>query len=146
MRRGLPAWILGAPASKRRNIGRRRNGGAAQGNVEAAKNRDYVAVKMTPAQIAKVQKLTREWKPKTGRKPTGPSRSAWGALPDTNGPLCDGAAGQGGWVETCTTELYAIACASDQRGRSSCKTDCGNQDTKRRTRSRDCPVPCRPMT
>ena len=31
---------------------------------DAAKNRDRVATKMTPAQIAEAQKLAREWKPK----------------------------------------------------------------------------------
>ena len=31
---------------------------------KAAKNRDIVAAKMTPAQIAEAQKLAREWKPK----------------------------------------------------------------------------------
>jgi len=30
----------------------------------AAKSRDFVASKMTPAQIAAAQKLAREWKPK----------------------------------------------------------------------------------
>ncbi len=30
----------------------------------AVKNRDIVAKKMTPAQIAEAQKLAREWKPK----------------------------------------------------------------------------------
>jgi TPR repeat protein len=30
----------------------------------AVKSRDIVAAKMTPAQIAKAQKLAREWKPK----------------------------------------------------------------------------------
>jgi TPR repeat protein len=30
----------------------------------AAKNRDRVAAKMTPTQIAEAQKLAREWKPK----------------------------------------------------------------------------------
>jgi TPR repeat protein len=37
---------------------------AAQGEAEAAENRDIVAAKMTPAQIAEAQKLAREWKPK----------------------------------------------------------------------------------
>lgn len=37
---------------------------AANGNANAAKNRDIVAAKMTPAQIAEAQKLAREWKPK----------------------------------------------------------------------------------
>ena len=32
--------------------------------AEAAKNREFVAAKMTPAQIAEAQKLAREWKPK----------------------------------------------------------------------------------
>jgi uncharacterized protein len=35
---------------------------AAQGNQEAAKNRDLVELRMTPAQITEAQKLTREWK------------------------------------------------------------------------------------
>ncbi len=34
---------------------------------KAAKNRDMVAAKMTPAQIAEAQKLAREWKPKLER-------------------------------------------------------------------------------
>lgn len=33
----------------------------------AKKNRDDIAVKMTPAQIAEAQRLAREWKPKKGR-------------------------------------------------------------------------------
>jgi uncharacterized protein len=37
---------------------------AAQGNADAVKNRDIVAKRMTPAQIAEAQKLAREWKPK----------------------------------------------------------------------------------
>ena len=37
---------------------------AAQDDDDAAKNRDVVAQRMTPAQIAEAQKLTREWKPK----------------------------------------------------------------------------------
>ena len=40
------------------------NLGATQGDAKATKNRDTVAEKMTPAQIAKAQKLAREWKPK----------------------------------------------------------------------------------
>ena len=36
---------------------------AAQGDG-ATKNRDIIAAKMTPAQIAEAQKLAREWKPK----------------------------------------------------------------------------------
>jgi TPR repeat protein len=36
---------------------------AAQGHQDAAKNRDMVAMKMTPTQIAEGQKLAREWKP-----------------------------------------------------------------------------------
>jgi len=40
---------------------------AAQGNTEAVKNRDIVAAKMTPEQIAEAQKLAREWKPRTGQ-------------------------------------------------------------------------------
>jgi TPR repeat protein len=34
----------------------------------AASDRDKVAAKMTPAQIAEAQKLAREWKPKPERK------------------------------------------------------------------------------
>jgi uncharacterized protein len=37
---------------------------AAGGHKDAVKNRDIVAAKMTPAQIAEAQKLAREWKPK----------------------------------------------------------------------------------
>ena len=37
---------------------------AAQGNQDAAKNRDNIAKRMTPAQIAEAQKLAREWQPK----------------------------------------------------------------------------------
>ena len=36
---------------------------AAQDAGVAAKNRDRVAAKMTPAQIAEAQRLAREWKP-----------------------------------------------------------------------------------
>ncbi len=36
----------------------------AQGDKQAAKQRDIVAKRMTPAQIAEAQKLAREWKPK----------------------------------------------------------------------------------
>jgi uncharacterized protein len=36
------------------------------GSEFAAKQRDEVASKMTPAQIAEAQKLTREWKPVSG--------------------------------------------------------------------------------
>ncbi len=36
----------------------------AQGDKQAAKQRDIVAKRMTPAQIAEAQKLVREWKPK----------------------------------------------------------------------------------
>ena len=39
-----------------------------RGRDKAVKNRDRVAAKMTPAQIAEAQKLAREWKPKPGRK------------------------------------------------------------------------------
>ena len=38
---------------------------AAGGNKDAAKSRDIVAAKMTPAQIAEAQKLAREWRPTT---------------------------------------------------------------------------------
>jgi hypothetical protein len=36
---------------------------AAQGYQDAVKNRDMVALRMTPSQIAEAQKLAREWKP-----------------------------------------------------------------------------------
>ena len=36
---------------------------AAQGDQAAAKNRDDVATRMTPAQIAEAQRLAREWRP-----------------------------------------------------------------------------------
>ena len=36
---------------------------AAGGYKDAARHRDIVAAKMTPAQIAEAQKLAREWKP-----------------------------------------------------------------------------------
>jgi len=36
----------------------------AQGNADAAKERDIIAARMTPAQIGEAQKLAREWKPK----------------------------------------------------------------------------------
>ena len=35
----------------------------AHGNPEAARNRDIVARRMTPAQLTQAQKLAREWKP-----------------------------------------------------------------------------------
>ncbi len=34
----------------------------------AVKNRDIIAAKMTPAQIAEAQRLAREWKPKPKRE------------------------------------------------------------------------------
>jgi uncharacterized protein len=37
---------------------------AKQGNQHAARERDKIAHRMTPAQIAEAQKLAREWKPK----------------------------------------------------------------------------------
>jgi len=37
---------------------------AAQGNLSAAGNRDWLAKKMTPDQIAEAQRLADEWKPK----------------------------------------------------------------------------------
>jgi TPR repeat protein len=37
---------------------------AAHGNKVAAKNRDLLALSMTPAQKAEAQRLAREWKPK----------------------------------------------------------------------------------
>lgn len=40
------------------------NLGAAGGNENGGKNRDIVATRMTPAQIAEAQRLSREWKPK----------------------------------------------------------------------------------
>ena len=36
----------------------------AKGHAPAIKNRDIVAAKMTPAQLAESQKLAREWKQK----------------------------------------------------------------------------------
>ena len=36
---------------------------AAQGNLSAAGNRDWLAKKMTPDQLAEAQRLAREWKP-----------------------------------------------------------------------------------
>jgi hypothetical protein len=42
---------------------------AARGNADAAKNRDLIASKMTPLQIAEAQKLAREWKPKRQSRP-----------------------------------------------------------------------------
>jgi uncharacterized protein len=39
----------------------------ASGHANAIKNRDAVARKMTPEQIAGAQRLAREWKPKTSR-------------------------------------------------------------------------------
>ena len=38
---------------------------AAQGDEDARKNRDLVAKRMTPAQVAEAQRLAREWKPTT---------------------------------------------------------------------------------
>ena len=43
------------------------NLGAVAGDKDAIKNRDNVAGKMTPAQIAEAQKLAREWKPTIGK-------------------------------------------------------------------------------
>jgi TPR repeat protein len=40
---------------------------AAQGYQNGIKNRDKIAERMTPAQIAEAQKLAREWKPTTQR-------------------------------------------------------------------------------
>jgi uncharacterized protein len=40
---------------------------AAQGDQFAVESRDVVAKRMTPAQIAEAQKLSREWKPKLER-------------------------------------------------------------------------------
>jgi uncharacterized protein len=37
------------------------------GDKDTAKNRDTVAAKMSPAQIAEAQKLAREWKPTPSR-------------------------------------------------------------------------------
>ena len=37
---------------------------AARGQEGAAKNRDSIAARMTPAQVAEAQKLAREWQPK----------------------------------------------------------------------------------
>jgi TPR repeat protein len=36
---------------------------AAQGEQQAARERDNIATRMTPAQIAEAQKLAREWRP-----------------------------------------------------------------------------------
>lgn len=38
----------------------------AEQRESAVKNRDIIAAKMTPAQIAEAQRLAREWKPKQG--------------------------------------------------------------------------------
>jgi len=35
-----------------------------QGESDAANNRDWLAERMTPAQIAEAQRLAREWRPK----------------------------------------------------------------------------------
>jgi TPR repeat protein len=43
---------------------------AAQGAGVAAKDRDRVAARMTPEQIAEAQRLAREWKPTKERAPT----------------------------------------------------------------------------
>ncbi len=40
----------------------------ANGNADGIKNRDRIARKMTPGQIAEAQRLAREWKPETGRR------------------------------------------------------------------------------
>jgi TPR repeat protein len=40
------------------------NLGAASGNADALKNRDLVASKMTPAQIAEAQRLASAWRKK----------------------------------------------------------------------------------
>ena len=37
---------------------------AAQGDKDAAKNRDIIGKRMTRTQIAEAQRLAREWKPK----------------------------------------------------------------------------------
>ena len=42
---------------------------AEQGIAEAAKARDIVTGQMTPDQIAKAQRLVREWKPKSEHEP-----------------------------------------------------------------------------
>ena len=41
---------------------------ASQGDKGGTKNRDFVAEKMTPADISKAQKLAREWAAKHGKK------------------------------------------------------------------------------
>ena len=41
---------------------------AAQGETTAAQMRDILGKKMTPAQIAEAQKLSREWKPTSSRR------------------------------------------------------------------------------
>jgi len=43
------------------------NLGGASGDARGIKNRDIIARKMTPEQIAEAQRRAREWKPKTGR-------------------------------------------------------------------------------
>jgi len=40
---------------------------AAQGNAQAARNRDLAAAKMTSDQIAQAQALAAAWKPTTGQ-------------------------------------------------------------------------------
>ena len=42
-------------------------GALAGERAKSVENRDRVAAKMTPAQIAEAQKLAREWKPKPER-------------------------------------------------------------------------------
>jgi hypothetical protein len=46
------------------NVAAAHSTGDAQKDV-AAENRDEIAGRMTPAQIAEAQKLAREWKPKS---------------------------------------------------------------------------------
>ena len=40
---------------------------AAAGDTDAISNRDFVAERMAPDQIAEAQRLAREWEPKTKR-------------------------------------------------------------------------------
>jgi hypothetical protein len=47
---------------------------AVQGHKGALKNRDVVAGKMKPEQIAEAQQLAREWRPKPERQSTPETR------------------------------------------------------------------------
>jgi TPR repeat protein len=48
---------------------------AASGNSYAPQNRDLLARKMTPSQLAEAQRLAREWKPTTGTVPDRPQET-----------------------------------------------------------------------